>query len=141
MGRRTPLWAALFAAGVAVAVLGLAVDRTIYLVAGVLAGLVGAGGQAFLPGETTSRERQENRQARAEGGSDGGKRWPGEEHSDIASSPGPEGVDDPPPTEAGAGDGTTRGKCSECGATLTLSDRRPVRATCPNCGHTRVVEE
>lgn len=35
---------------------------------------------------------------------------------------------------------TTRGKCSSCGATLWLSARRPVKARCPNCGHTRVLE-
>lgn len=138
MGSRTPLWAAVFAAGVALAILGVAVSRTVYLAGGVILGLVGAGGQAFLPGETTARERQENRMARQE--ADEGS-WPGEEHSDIDASPGPEPEEDRPPREHGAGDGTTRGKCSECGAMLTLSDRRPVRATCPNCGHTRLIEE
>lgn len=148
MGRRTPLWAAAFAAGIAVAALGLAVDRTTYIVAGVLLGLVGAGGQAFLPGETTTREREEERRARGERGAEGeAEPWPGEEHSGVASSPGPDPADsataeaDRPPTEHGAGSGTTKGKCGECGASLTLSDRRPVRATCPNCGNTRVIEE
>lgn len=35
---------------------------------------------------------------------------------------------------------TTRGLCSSCGATLWLSARRPLKARCPNCGHTRVLE-
>lgn len=35
---------------------------------------------------------------------------------------------------------TTRGMCSSCGATLWLSARRPLKARCPNCGHTRVLE-
>jgi DNA-directed RNA polymerase subunit RPC12/RpoP len=35
---------------------------------------------------------------------------------------------------------TTRGLCSACGATLWLSARRPLKATCPMCGHTRVLE-
>lgn len=145
MGRRTPLWAAVFAAGIAVAALGYAVDQTTYLVLGVLVGLLGAGGQAFLPGETTAREQREDRRA-GDGAEADREPWPGEEHSDIDASPGPEagagaGEGGRPPTESGAGSGTTKGTCGECGAGLTLSDRRPVRARCPNCGHTRLLEE
>jgi hypothetical protein len=34
---------------------------------------------------------------------------------------------------------TTRGLCSQCGATLWLSARRPIKACCPACGFTRVL--
>jgi DNA-directed RNA polymerase subunit RPC12/RpoP len=35
---------------------------------------------------------------------------------------------------------TTRGKCSQCSSTLWLSARRPVKARCPVCGFTRVLD-
>lgn len=34
---------------------------------------------------------------------------------------------------------TTRGLCSQCGGTIWLSAQRPVRATCPLCGFSRVL--
>lgn len=33
----------------------------------------------------------------------------------------------------------TRGKCGRCGALLTLSAARPVKARCPVCGHVKVL--
>lgn len=43
-------------------------------------------------------------------------------------------------TGMATGGKTTRGLCSNCNATIWLSARRPVKARCPNCGHTRVLE-
>lgn len=35
---------------------------------------------------------------------------------------------------------TTRGRCSQCNSTLWLSARRPVKAKCPVCGFTRILD-
>lgn len=37
------------------------------------------------------------------------------------------------------GRGETRGVCSKCGAHLTLPSARPLRATCPACGHSKML--
>jgi DNA-directed RNA polymerase subunit RPC12/RpoP len=41
--------------------------------------------------------------------------------------------------EMQTGGRTTRGKCSRCDATLWLTARRPLKATCPTCGFSRVL--
>ncbi len=42
-------------------------------------------------------------------------------------------------TKAGPADGVTRGVCSKCDTPIELSSRRPIRATCPVCGHSKLL--
>lgn len=47
----------------------------------------------------------------------------------------------PAPVSAnGAPERLTRGICSKCQSPITVSSRRPIRVTCPMCGHSKILQ-
>ncbi len=160
MGRYTPAWAMGFALGASTLVLGFALSHDIVLLGGAVVTLGSLAGQSFLPGPPTEEERERDREVRDEAsqevepqGLEIVEETPEDDTPERGEEQEPQqdiGGDDQEAPEAssarptefgsrGSGNGVTRGKCGNCGTRLKLSDRRPVKAICPQCGRSRVL--